>query len=144
MHYDPPMNNDAKTILSSTGLRDTQPRRMVLRVLMKDRSPHSHRDIYESIQKSGGTINLVTVYRILQQFLESHIIHLHPTTGRYVLCTEDGNHQCHSFMTCERCGGVEEFHDEKLCSEEHRIAEKSGFSPRYHVSDVVGVCARCQ
>lgn len=138
------MDNDAGTILSSTGLRGTQPRRMVLRVLLKARSPHSHKDIYQSIQKKGETINLVTVYRILQQFLESGIVHLHPTTGKYVLCTEANRHACHSFMTCERCGKVEEFHDKKLCAEEHRIAEKVGFSPRYHVSDVVGICARCR
>ena len=138
------MQKDANAILSSAGLRDTQPRRMVLQVLLKARAPYSQKEMYQFIQKSGGAINLVTVYRILQQFSEAGIVHLHPTTGKYVLCTEANSHACHSFMTCERCGSVEEFHDTKLCAEEHRIAKNAGFSPRYHVSDVVGVCSRCQ
>lgn len=138
------MEKDIGAILASSSLRDTQPRRMVLEILMKAPSAYSQKEIFKSIQTKGDTINLVTVYRILSQFQEAGIVHLHPTTGKYVLCTEVHNHACHSFMTCERCGSVQEIHDEKLCREEQRIAKKAGFKPRYHVSDIVGVCSRCQ
>ena len=138
------MNDTSTVLLASVGLRTTQPRRAVLRVLSHKHVPHAPQDVWRAVRRSGQSVNLVTVYRILRQLQEVGIVHLHPTTGKYVLCTAIGDHACHSFLTCEQCGNVEELHDEQLCAEEHRIAKKAGFAPRYHVSDVVGICAHCQ
>lgn len=137
------MKTDPKAILQKLNLRDTQPRRLVLRALMKSKKPISHKEIHEWIQGQDAAVNLVTVYRTLETFLEIGIIHRHPSTGGFVLCSLPEKEGHHGFLSCESCGRVEEFADSALCKQEDRIAKKAKFAAKHHVSDILGSCSLC-
>lgn len=138
------MKTDPQTILQKFNLRDTQPRRLVLKALMDIKKPASHKEIHNWIEKQDAAVNLVTVYRTLETFEEIGIIHRHPSSGGIMLCSmsEEAGH--HGFLSCEKCGNVEEFCDKNLCSQEDRIAKKAGFTPKHHMSEIIGICAGCQ
>ena len=137
------MPRHLQKILHAHALRDTQPRRLVIEALSKIEKPASHKEILVWIEQKGAAINLVTVYRILETFEDLGIVHRHPSSGGFVLCSmdEDGHH---GFLSCQKCGTVEEFTDEKLCKEENRIARKAGFTPKHHMSEIIGLCGSCQ
>lgn len=138
------MKLDPQSILKKCNLRDTQPRRLVLKALMHMNKPASHKEIHVWIQSQDAAVNLVTVYRTLETFEERGVIHRHPSSGNIMLCSmsEEAGH--HGFLSCESCGKVEEFCDKDLCSQENRIAKKAGFTPKHHVSEIIGVCSTCQ
>ena len=138
------MHTSPQTILRKHALRDTQPRRLVLQALIDRQKPASHKEIYEWIQQQNAAINLVTVYRTLETFEKSGILHRHPSSGGMMLCSIGEHKGHHGFLSCEKCGSVEEFCDETLQSQESHIAANAGFMPKHSISETVGVCAGCQ
>lgn len=137
------MKADIQAILKRFDLRDTQPRRLVLKALVRMKKPSSHKEIYEWIRKKDAAINLVTVYRILETFEETGIIHKHHSSGGFVLCTHTGESGHHVLLSCEDCGKVEECIDAEFCKHENRLAKKHHFIPKTHLSELGGVCSSC-
>ena len=137
------MQTRSSTILREYNLKDTQSRRFVLKALMHFQKPASHKDIHHWIKEQDAATNLVTVYRTLETFERLGIVHRHPSSGGFILCSMDGEEGHHGFLRCEECGKVEEFCDDTLCHQEDRIAKKAGFAPKNHISETVGLCSEC-
>lgn len=137
------MTRDHQEILKDLNLHDTQPRRLILQALAASKKPLSHREIYEKIKKKKAAVNLITVYRTLKTFEELDVIHRHPSTGGFTLCSMPHTKGHHGFLSCKSCGKVEEFSDKKLCYEENRIAKSAGFRPSHHMSEIIGQCSEC-
>jgi Fe2+ or Zn2+ uptake regulation protein len=137
------MDLTPSSILKTFGLRDSAARRSVLAALLQTKKPLSHKEMHALLLENGDAINLVTVYRTIDTFLERGVIHRHHSSGGFVLCSlrEEGGH--HGFLSCEKCGKVEEFTSPALCREEMHIATNAGFSLKSHVNEVSGICARC-
>lgn len=134
---------DIPAIIKSIGLRDTQSRRLVLKVLMKAKKPLTHKDIFSAIQKSDATVNLVTIYRMLETFEKVGLVHKHLSSGGVVVCSMPEQKGHHVLLSCDDCGKVEECCDSHLCAHEDRIAKKAGFVPKSHLSEVIGICSSC-
>jgi len=128
-------------ILDTHGLRDTQSRRLVLKVLMQSKKPLSQKDIHACLAKEDRVVNLVTVYRILEKFRDVGLIH--HSAGGVVFCSLEQADGHHVLLSCEECGVIEEYCDEELCKHEDRIAKRAGFFPTSHVSELIGRCASC-
>lgn len=137
------MNRDHQELIKSLNLHDTQPRRLILDTLMMSKKPITHREIYERIKKKKAAVNLITVYRTLKTFEKLGIIHKHPSSGGFTLCSMPNIEGHHGFLSCRSCGRVEEFSDKKLCHEENRIAKAAGFRASHHISEIIGQCSRC-
>jgi Fur family ferric uptake transcriptional regulator len=133
----------AVSLLRTKGFRDTQPRRLVLKVLHRLRRATTPAEIEECVRAEGDTINLVTVYRVLEVLLELGIAHRHPCSGKVALCTLPSADGHHGFLHCSRCGDTEEFMSPELCAVEDRIARSAGFKAKDHVSEIVGTCRSC-
>lgn len=129
--------------LKSVKLRDTHSRRLVLQALAHLSHPSSPKDIFEWAQKEGEALNLVTVYRVLDRLEEARLVHKHPSTGLYVVCTLPDVSGHHGFLHCTTCGNLEEFHDHRLCHVENEIAKKAGFTAIEHLSEISGMCSSC-
>ncbi|MDB4978461.1 MAG: transcriptional repressor [Candidatus Peribacteria bacterium] len=130
-------------LLKAQGLRDTQPRRMVMQALIHIQSPASPYDIQKWITAQENTINTVTVYRVLEVFESLGLVHRHPSSGLYFPCSIPEIKGHHGFLHCTKCHLVEEFHNPELCVIENAIAKKAGFKAKNHLSEIVGVCKGC-
>ncbi len=133
---------DISIVLKAGGLRDTQPRRMVIGALERATAA-SPSEILAWIRKKGATINAVTVYRILAALEKLDLVHRHPCNGEYSLCSMPGKEGHHGFLHCTSCGIVEEFMNHDLCVLENKIARSKKFRPSSHVSEIVGTCQSC-
>ena len=132
-----------QNLLLQQGLRDTQPRRLVFASLVRHRKPVSPYDIQKSIAAKGGTVNTVTVYRILSLFEEHHLVHREAETGKYFLCSMPQKPGHHGHLKCNSCGRIDEFQSEDLCRIEDAIAQKFKFKPSAHLSEIAGTCSSC-
>jgi Fur family ferric uptake transcriptional regulator len=92
-------------MLDSAKLKRTEPRKMILRVLLKAAGPKSADEIISTIGKSGP--NKVTVYRTLESMAETGMVHRAFVDGRsryYELGDKCTEHQCHPHFVCTDCG----------------------------------------
>ena len=83
------MTGRVKDILKQNRLSITGSRQKILELFLSKNGALSHADIEK---KTGESFDRVTVYRTLQTFVESGIIHLIPTTDnsiKYALCKND-------------------------------------------------------
>ena len=101
----PMIKQKAKDLLSSVKLRRTHPRVAILTVLLSADRPMTHDQI--SAKLTAGVADKVTIYRTLETFLRTGLVHkafLKERTWHFELaynCTET---QCHPHFTCTNCG----------------------------------------
>jgi Fur family ferric uptake transcriptional regulator len=132
-----------KDILKQNRLSITGSRQKILELFLLKNGALSHADIEK---KTGESFDRVTVYRTLQTFVESGIIHLIPTTDnsiKYALCKNDcapgHHHDNHVHFICDECSKT-------ICLEEVTIPVvklPKGFTPQHSEMVVTGVCEEC-
>lgn len=133
-----------KDILKHNRLSITGSRQKILELFLSKNGALSHADIEK---ETGESFDRVTVYRTLQTFVESGIIHLIPTTDnsiKYALCKNDcapgHHHDNHVHFICDECNKM-------ICLEEVTIPSvklPKGFTPLHSEMVVTGVCVECR
>ncbi|MDQ2752891.1 MAG: transcriptional repressor, partial [Bacteroidota bacterium] len=98
----------ADTILKQYGLSSTESRKAILQIFLKSNSALEHSTIEK---KTKEQFDRVTIYRTLQTFQKSGIIHIIPSTDnlvRYALCKDEcgegHHHDHHIHFVCDGCG----------------------------------------
>lgn len=134
--------NHLKKILKSHNLRITDCRLNVLQLFLVERTALSQGDLEGEFKE----YDRVTLYRTLNSFLDSGIIHKIPNsqgTATYGLCHEtcspDHHDHNHVHFKCNTCGNIE-------CLDDNSVPEIS-LPIGYHVQAVNmivdGICAKC-
>jgi Fur family ferric uptake transcriptional regulator len=129
-------------ILLSAKLKRTEPRKTILRVLLKAEGPKSAEEILSTIGQSGP--NKVTVYRTLESMAEAGIVHRAFIEGRSQYyetgdkCTEQ---QCHPHFVCIECGRT-------ICLPEASVPmttyAPAGFVIHRQQTRLEGLCPKCR
>lgn len=101
---------DVSDILKQSGLSTTESRKAILKLFLEANGALEHAVIEK---KTGEQFDRVTVYRTLQTFQKSGIIHTIPSTDnivRYALCQDECNakqhHHNHIHFVCDQCGNT--------------------------------------
>jgi len=138
------MTGGIKDILKQNRLSITGSRQKILELFLSKNGALSHADIEK---KTGESFDRVTVYRTLQTFVESGIIHLIPTTDnsiKYALCKNDcapgHHHDNHVHFICDECSKT-------ICLEQVTIPSVKlpmGFTPQHSEMVVTGICGECR
>jgi Fur family ferric uptake transcriptional regulator len=130
--------------LKHLGLKITQPRVQVLKILEQEDLRHFTAEaVYEALKNNGEDIAIATVYRILTQFESVGLVKkLRFDEGHAVFELHTGEH--HDHLVCVQCGFVEEFCDEIL-EERLKVIEKNKeFTMTEHALVIHGICKSCQ
>lgn len=135
---------DALTILKNHKLSVTGSRQKIMELFLASAGALSHADIEKS---SGPGFDRVTIYRTLQSFVDSGIIHLIPTTDnsiKYALCKDDcesgHHHDNHVHFVCDEC-------KQTTCLDEVVIPViklPKGFTSHQSEMMISGVCKDCK
>lgn len=128
-------------ILRDADCKLTGPRRAVLDVLEKAKTPLSAYDIEERIPEQIP-ISVVTIYRILDLFERLGIAHRIHTKEGFVRCDFENKKGCHYFAVCKSCGESYEFL-EPACRIEKIIPKNLPFKNVEHISEIAGICDHC-
>jgi Fur family ferric uptake transcriptional regulator len=119
------------------GLRMTEQRRVVARVL---EDAHDHPDVEELYRRSvdiDPNISLATVYRTVKLFEESGILERHEFgdgRARY----EDAERNHHDHLIDLQSGEVIEFVDAEIEALQEKIANRLGYKLRGHRLELYG------
>jgi Fe2+ or Zn2+ uptake regulation protein len=116
-------------VLKNHGYRLTKARRELLKVVKG--YPMTVQEIYSTLRKKKIDIDLASVYRSLELFVEMgvvHIIQLGEDKKRYELIESDNHHH---HLVCNTCGSIEDIAlDEKILLKE--VNSKSDFAIDHH------------
>ena len=130
--------------LREAGLKVTEPRMKVLRIL-EEANPHhmSAEDVYKKLIEQGEDVGLATVYRVLTQFEKASLVRRHHFEGGHSIYElNQGDH--HDHLICVKCNTVSEFYDETIEKQQKTVAENLGFIISDHDHTIYGVCSACQ
>ena len=69
------MSEENIKLLKKAGLKITEPRLTILALMQEHKNEHfSAEEVYKILLEQGSDIGLATVYRVLNQFDEAHIL----------------------------------------------------------------------
>lgn len=124
--------------------RLTAVRRQLVKIFLRYRKHMSPQDVHGLLKKNGLEVNLSTVYREIQFFVDENVIRgvqFADDVQRYEL-KEEGHHH---HLVCTQCDNVEDIYMENdLNSLEKKISRERAFKITHHMLDFYGKCSRCQ
>ena len=127
---------------SSLGIKTTPARLMVLELLIQKGIPADVETILSYLHKKDLHVNPVTIYRILDLFVEKGIAHrfeFNEGKFRYEIAKKDHHH-----LVCQECGAIEDISDCGVEDLEKKIARKKQFIVKRHALEFFGLCQNCQ
>ena len=110
--------NDIAARLKDEGQRFTEPRRLVMGVLLEHGQAAKAYDIVEMI----GDVKPMTVYRALDFLSAQGLVHRIESLNAYVPCVEHHcAHKDSQYLICEKCESITELHNHAI---DHKIDEE--------------------
>ncbi len=131
--------------LHQHGHRVTGPRVRVIRTLSQSPRPLSAYGIHQEIIASGGKIDVVSVYRILQTLSELGLIHHIGIADGYVACSLDDTHSedC-EHLVCKICGDVTELPlPTEISDAVSNQISAEGFLIQQTKLEILAICPNC-
>ena len=129
---------DIEALCAEKGLRITEQRRVIARVLSESDDHPDVERLHERASAIDSGISIATVYRTVRLFAEAGILERHDFgdgRSRYEAAAETH----HDHLIDVETGNVLEFVDEELEALQRRIAEKLGFRLVDHRMELYGV-----
>ncbi|MEO1168447.1 MAG: Fur family transcriptional regulator [Pseudomonadota bacterium] len=129
---------DIEALCAEKGLRITEQRRVIARVLSEADDHPDVEALHERASNVDSGISIATVYRTVRLFEEAGILERHDFgdgRARYEAAADDH----HDHLIDVETGKVIEFVDEELEELQRRIAEKLGYRLVDHRMELYGV-----
>lgn len=134
----------AEDIIRQYGLKLTQPRLKVLRLLLSRQEVLTADEIYEALVKEGTSLNFSTVYRTLETFTDEKITEKvqmpQSRKAGFLLFTMSHTHN----LICLGCHKVIHIHGCPLHDFSEDLAKKTDFDIVGHDLTLYGYCTNCQ
>lgn len=133
------LNLNTEEILKNSSLKITKNRLRVLEFLISESKPLSIEEIFRKLK----TINQVTIYRIIDQFVKKGLVsETNLRTGRAYF--EFQKHH-HHHIVCTQCGSLEEI---ELCVPDSYLNKIKKQARNFkkiqeHALEFFGVCMKC-
>ncbi|MDG2953241.1 ferric iron uptake transcriptional regulator [Bisgaard Taxon 10/6] len=135
------MSEENIKLLKKAGLKITEPRLTILALMQLHKMQHfSAEDVYKLLLEQGEEIGLATVYRVLNQFDEAHILVRHNFEGNKSVF-ELAPPEHHDHIICVDCGKVFEFNDKVIEERQKEISKEHGIQLESHSLYMYGKCA---
>jgi len=128
--------------LRQHGNRSTTARRILLAVLMADRSHRGAEEIAADVQARAPDIHLTTIYRNLDELERLSVIDR--TRLRHGPATYHLAQTAHGHLVCENCGSLTEVPDNLFTELAQAAAENYGFKIQPQRFAATGLCSDCQ
>ena len=130
-----------KKVLQDHSHKLTHPRLKVFRVFQNGQP----QTIAELITALDGTVNRVTVYRIIDLFEQLGVVKRIPIGWKYKLELGELFARHHHHITCLSCGNMVTIHEDKIAESLIRhLGKGSGFIITAHQLELQGYCKDCQ
>jgi len=135
---------EAEAACVTAGLRLTELRRKVFRLVWLGHAPIKAYDILEQMHKTNPKTAPPTVYRALEFLMEAGLVHKIESLNAYVGCGDPGKPHIGQFFICEDCGAVAEINEPKITQLINQEARHLGFQSQRQVIEIKGQCPECR
>lgn len=137
--------DELKKIVKQKGLKYTEQREIVLKILLHAHEHLTAEEIYNQIKlkEPESNIGIATVYRALG-FLEEVNLITSIVFGNDGKKYESNAKEHHDHLICTSCGKIVEFVDDEIEKRQDKIASKNKFKITSHSMQLYGLCANCQ
>jgi len=130
-----------KQLLHDAGLKATRARINVLRFFEKEKIPLNINDIIEHI----GDVDIVTVYRMMDTFVEKGIVrpvHICGSSRFFELTALPHHHH----IVCKKCGMIEDINECYLSAVIKNVTKdsKKFDNIKEHTFELFGICKKCE
>ena len=133
-----------KEYLLSKGLKNTKNRNFLFAVLEDTEVPLTAEDIYLKLREKGVSINLSTVYRILDVFVSKELITRSSSSDNkkniYELYKQENKHR----LVCISCKKVQTLNKCPLEKFEKELEKEINFDITSHKLELYGYCQECK
>ena len=131
--------SDSKKMIKESGLKSTKNREAVLNFLISKSKPLTVEDVSRTLK-----INIVTVYRILESFVDKKIIYKTDFRQGKAFFEFQAKDHHHHHITCTKCG----FRDHIDFCVETQFTKKIKSTTKFekidsHILEFFGVCKKC-
>jgi len=135
---------ELKKIVKQKGLKYTEQREIVLKILMNAEEHLSAEEVYNEIKLKypDSNVGIATVYRALS-FLEEVNLITSISFGADGKKFESNAKEHHDHLICTSCGKIVEFLDDEIEKRQERIAKKNKFKITSHSMQLYGECSTC-
>jgi Fur family ferric uptake transcriptional regulator len=100
--------------------------------------------LYALVKKVEPLVGKVTVYRTLEQLVESGMVDEFSIKKGVSTYEHVVGHEHHDHLLCTNCGRVEELSSQRLEKLKKEEAEAKGFEVHSHSLKIYGLCAQCR
>ena len=131
------MNDDIENKCIRKGLRLTDQRKLIAKVMSKSENHPDVDELYQRVNKLDSKISIATVYRTVKLFEEAGIVAKHDFKGnkaRY----EQAPEEHHDHLIDINTGEITEFVNEDIEKLQKKVAEKLGYKLVDHRLELYG------
>jgi len=131
------MNIDIENKCKQKGVRLTDQRRLIAKVMSKSESHPDVDELHKKVSKLDSKISIATVYRTVKLFEEAGIVAKHDFKGsksRY----EQAPEEHHDHLIDVNSGEITEFVNEEIEKLQKQVAEKLGYKLVDHRLELYG------
>ena len=123
----------------------TPNRLLILNILLENEKPISAYDINEIIKKRGKSLNISSVYRVIEFWVKLNVIHKISYLNKYMLCDNTDEKHTHITNVCTSCMSVIETCNESMGLDLMKSSKKLGvvLSPDINI-EIPIICQNCQ
>lgn len=122
----------------------TAARRRVLELVCASHVALGAYDILAILNKGGGRVAPVAVYRALDFLIEMGLVHRLASRNAFVACARPAASHGAQFLICDGCGTVAEMADREIEAAVAGGARRAGFALRMPMVEITGLCPQCQ
>ncbi len=128
----------------SQGIKSTKQRNMVYDILEEFETPISVEQIHMKVAEIDSTVNMSTVYRVLEVFVNKGLVVktniIGTSSAGFVLNRAEHKHQ----LICLKCNKVVPINNCPLKKLEDLMKEETDFEIMGHKLEVFGYCPQCK
>lgn len=135
---------EADLICQEKGLRFTELRREVLRLIWLSHVPAKAYDILDKLKGKAWSAKPPTVYRALDFLLETGLVHKLDSINAYIGCSHPREHDGCYFLICTDCNEAKECCSPELTDAIELAWSKNSFRPKKVTLEVLGQCGECE
>ena len=135
---------DAEEICQVKGLRFTELRKEVLKLIWLSHNPSKAYDILEMLKGKAWSAKPPTVYRALDFLLENGLVHKLDSINAYIGCSHPRDHNRCYFLICTECNEAKECCSPELSKAIEVAWNNNSFRPQRVTLEVLGQCDACR
>jgi Fur family transcriptional regulator, zinc uptake regulator len=133
-------------IFAEKNIRFTDLRRKVFEEIASTPTSVGAYEVLDRLARKGTRLAPISVYRALDALLEAGVVHRLESKNAYFACRrldKPRTGRRPMFMSCEKCGAVQEVDGDHIFKAIDEAAESVSFDPRVKFVEVSGTCLDC-